>query len=336
MLVTIVGSGLSGATAAVMALRAGHEVEVFETRSHIGGNCYDSDFMGTRVHNYGAHIFHTNDEEVWKFLNQFTSFNSYTHEVKGEISSGDIIPVPFNDVAAELVGEQSEEWIVDHIFRAYTLKQWGVDYDQLSGGVTKRNGLKKRRREGRDCRYFTDKYQGIPVNGYTAMIEAMFEGARVHLNADKDAWKRHKGGLVIYTGPVDSFYDYGLGRLKYRSLKWKHTYGPGLDTAVLNHCHMGKDSTRVVDHARFHPETLKHPQKYRVTSEEWAEDYDPKLNLPIYPVPFKEDQDLYTKYRQLVLAESDTVFLGRLATYKYLDMWMAVKQVIQKMSHYFV
>lgn len=333
MRVAIAGCGLSGIVSARLLAEKGHGVDIFDTRAHIGGNCYDSMINNTRVHNYGAHIFHTNDEEVWRFLNRFTVFDNYSHCVMGRLQDDKVIPIPFNDISARIVGEQSEEWIVDNIFREYTRKQWGVPYEQVTGHVTKRNSLKKRRREGDDCRYFLDKYQGIPQNGYTAMFENMLDHDNIdhYLSSEPETYRAAEPDLIVYTGKIDEYFSFCYGHLPYRSLKWWHevVYGKeaGLSAAVINECNSWHHSTRRVDHSWFHN---RQSRNETVITTEFAMEHKHGENLPIYPIPFGEGPAQYAKYRQLAdHREPDVLFLGRLATYKYLDMWQAIKQVMQ-------
>jgi UDP-galactopyranose mutase len=331
MKVNIVGCGISGSVAAILLKEKGHSVEIFETRPHIAGNCYDSLLNGIRVHNYGAHIFHTNDDDVWNFLNRYTKFNGYQHQVKAHTKDKDIIPIPFNDISASIVGEKSEDEIVDLLFREYTQKHWGISYDDMPKSITNRNNLSKIRREGADCRYFLDKYQGIPANGYTAMFEAMLDGITVHTGVGPDEWRKYMDGMwtcdmVVYTGKADAFFKHCYGELPYRSLTWEYAIEDRKDVTVLNECNSFNKYTRTVDHSHWHDQD----PGYTVVSREYACEHDGK-NIPIYPKPFGEGQALYGKYKKLAQSHPNVIFLGRLATYKYLDMWMAIKQVMVKL-----
>ena len=331
MKINIVGCGISGITAAILFKAKGHSVEIFETRPHIGGNCYDSLLNGIRVHNYGAHIFHTNDDEVWEFLNRYTAFNGYRHQVKARTKYKDIIPIPFNDVSASIVGEKTEEEIVDLLFREYTEKHWGIPYDDMPKSITNRNNLRKLRRSGDDCRYFLDKYQGIPEDGYTAMFESMLDGIQVNMGVGRNEWRKYTDGLfrcdmLVYTGKADEFFGCCFGELPYRSLKWRYSMENKKNITVLNECNSFNSYTRTVDHSHWHDQDLG----YTVVSRETACEHNDR-NIPIYPKPFGEGQEIYKKYKVAAQSHPNVLFLGRLATYKYLDMWMAVKQVMTKL-----
>ena len=331
MKINIVGCGISGTVAAILCKERGHLVEVFETRPHIGGNCYDSLLNGIRVHNYGAHIFHTNDEEVWEFLNRYTKFNNYEHKVEARTKHKDIIPIPFNDISASIVGEKSEDEIVDLLFREYTQKQWGIPYDEMPKNITNRNNLRKIRREGADCRYFLDKYQGIPEHGYTAMFDAMLSDIKVHMGVGAEEWRKSMDGMwhcdmLIYTGKADEFFNNCYGKLPYRSLKWRYSMEQKKKATVLNECNSFNTYTRTVDHSHWHNQDMG----YTMVSRETACEHDGR-NIPIYPKPFGEGQELYGKYKKAAESHPNVIFLGRLATYKYPDMWMAVKQVMTKL-----
>ena len=222
MKVNIVGCGLSGITSAIILNEKGYEVTIFEARNHIGGNCYDSNLAGTLVHNYGPHLFHTNDEEVFTFLSRYTEWFDYKNQPKGNTSLG-LISLPYSKKTVKDIGrELSQEEIVDIIFKDYSEKQWGVPFDQIPKSITNRVPKTK------DCEdptwYEGEKYQCLPKEGYTKMMENMLKGLNVKLNCSEDEWKNHQADLTIYTGKIDKFYDYKFGKLPYRSLEFKHHF----------------------------------------------------------------------------------------------------------------
>ena len=189
MKVNIIGCGLSGATAAILLKEQGHDVEIFDLRDHIGGNCYDSKINGVTVHKYGSHIFHTNDEDVWTFLNRYTKFNNYVHRVRANTKEG-LISIPFSKKTAEELGKDlSPKEIQELLFVEYSERHWGIPWDNLPKSIS---GRVPNKREDHDDRYFTDKYQGIPVNGYTEMFKGMLDGIKVNLGVERNAWRKLK------------------------------------------------------------------------------------------------------------------------------------------------
>lgn len=312
MKVTIVGAGLSAATASHLLVSKGHQVEVFETRNHIGGNCFDSKFRGLRIHNYGPHAFHTNNKEVWDFVNKFSEFDDFKLRVYAETQSGNIIPIPFNVMSSHVVGDWDSAKIVDELFKTYSIKHWGVEWDKLPASITSRVPKKK---ESSDGFYHDDLYQGLPKYGYTSMIENMFEGATVHIGCYPNDWKKSRYDLLIYTGSIDSFFDYELGTLSYRSLKFTYEDGMDMFWNQLNQCN-NKPHTREINHSFWTPNFSGHRT---VISKEYSEEFD-RHNLStdrFYPKSFQSN-DLYQAYKSQT--PSKVIFLGRLGTYKYLDM----------------
>lgn len=320
----IVGAGLSGSTAARLLADSGHQVEVWETRSHVGGNCHDECIDGVTVHRYGPHLFHTDNEEVWRFLSRFTAWTDNSHKVVADTALGRI-PIPYSRVTAERIGrELSDEEIRDLIFRDYSRKQWGVPWETLPASI--RNRVPKRR-DNHDDRYFTDRWQGQPANGYAAMFRNLLQGIPVHLGTAGNEWRKHRktGDWVVFTGKIDGYFDECLGRLPYRSLRFEHERtADRLHHAVINQCN-DLPFTRVYDHAWFSGEN---PQTTVITHE-YPEAHH-SGNEAYYPMPFGEGMKLYSRYKELAVHETRTLFIGRLATYTYLDMWMAVAQAMAK------
>ena len=232
----VIGSGLSGTTASRLLADNGVAVNILESRSHASGNCRDTVQNGTQVHRYGPHLFHTNDVEVWEFLSRFTEWMSYQHKVVADTGLGRI-SIPYTHKAtAQLGRELSDEEIRNLIFVDYSEKQWGVPWAALPAAIT---GRVPSRRDNADDRYFTDKYQAQPKEGYSKMFERMLEGIPAHLGAGKDEWRKHarNADLVIYTGKIDEYFNYCYGRLPYRSLRFEHFWSPErLPHAVINQC----------------------------------------------------------------------------------------------------
>ncbi len=327
MKINIVGAGLSGATAARLLTDAGHKVIVFETRNHIAGNCYDSNICGTMVHNYGPHIFHTDDEEVFTFLSKFTEWFTFEYKPKGITKLG-MISLPYSiKTQKELGRELTQEEIVEYIFKDYSEKQWGVPFSQIPKSIT--NRIPKTKDDEDPTWYGNQKYQCIPKHGYTKMFEKMLEGIEVRLNSGEEDWGNEISDLVIYTGKIDEYYDYRFGELPYRSLWFKHITSPvKFEDVAYNQNTRAVDFTRTYDHSFF---TLNH-KGLTVITEEYPEPYNGK-NIPFYPIPWGEGLQMYAKYKELADKEPNTIFVGRLATYTYLDMWMAVKQVFLKLKN---
>ena len=324
----VIGCGLSGVTAAILLKEQGHEVEIFETRPHIAGNCYDHRIDGAMVHEYGSHIFHTNDKEVWDFLNRYTKFNDYKHKVRANTKEG-LVSIPFSKKTAEQIGRDlSPKEIQELLFRDYSERHWGIPWEDLPKSIS---GRVPNKRDSHDDRYFAQEYQGIPENGYTEMFNAMLEGIKVNLGVEADAWKTLKGDKMIWTGRVSQYFNQQHGHLPYRSLRFEHKKvkrDPRFsweEGAVINECNK-KLFNRTMDSSVYHNEK----PEFTIHTRDYPEEYD-GTNAPIYPKPFGEGPAIYQKYKSMALNDPNTIFLGRLATYKYLDMWMAVKQVIRKL-----
>jgi UDP-galactopyranose mutase len=334
MEIVITGSGLSGTIGSCLLWAEGHAVVILEEREHVGGNCYDEKQHGVIIHTYGPHIFHTNEEVVWNFLSKFTEWTGFENRVLADTARGRI-SIPYNLQTQRQLGRHlTDEEIRDLIFKDYSRKQWGIPWEEMPAAITGRVPM---RRENEDTRYFTDRFQGQPKHGYTAMFERMLEGIPVHLGVGKDEWRKHsaKADLVIYTGKIDEYFNYCYGRLPYRSLRFEHERSrERLPVAVINQCNT-LPYTRTYDHRYFSEDSaigaprLAEGEETIITKEHpMAHD---ETNEPFYPMPFGEGQALYQKYKKLADAERRTIFIGRLATYSYLDMWMAVKQAMVKL-----
>ncbi len=332
MKVHVIGSGISGSTAARLLVDAGHQVEVLETRDHIGGNCYDERQPGGwTFHRYGPHLFHTNDENVWRFLSRFTEWDDYVHRVVADTKLGRI-SIPYNLVTEQqLGGRLSDVEIRELVFVDYSRKQWGVSWEDLPGAIT---GRVPTRRESEDTRYFTDVFQGQPKRGFAGLFNQMLNGIPVHLGCGPEQWRRFSktADLLVFTGKIDAYFGEAFGKLPYRSLRFEHERSAiRLDHAVINQCN-SRPETRVYDHRWFSEGSRGGNAGQTVVTREFPVAHD-DTNDPYYPMPFGDGRTLYQKYKALADAERRTVFLGRLATYSYLDMWMAVAQVMTKLRH---
>ena len=344
----IVGAGLYGAVFAQKAMEAGKTCLVIEKRDHIAGNIYTEAVEGIQVHRYGAHIFHTNNDEVWNYVNRFATFNRYTNSPVANYK-GEIYNLPFNmntfnkmwgvitpaeaqaeierqraahyvaepknleEQAINLVGTDIYEKLVKH----YTEKQWGRPCTELPAFIIKRLPV----RFIYDNNYFNALYQGIPVGGYTAMVEKMLEGAEVRLGvdylADKAAWDA-VADKVVYTGPIDAYFGYKLGALAYRSVRFE-TETLDMENyqgnAVVNYTDADTPYTRIIEHKHFEFGTQPKTVISREYSAEWKVGDE-----PYYPVNDEANGALYQQYKALAEGEEKVLFGGRLGEYKYYDM----------------
>ena len=344
----IVGAGLYGAVFAQKAMEAGKTCLVIEKRDHIAGNIYTEAVEGIQVHRYGAHIFHTNNDEVWNYVNRFATFNRYTNSPVANYK-GEIYNMPFNmntfnkmwgvitpaqaqaeierqraaryvaepknleEQAINLVGTDIYEKLVKH----YTEKQWGRPCTELPAFIIKRLPV----RFVYDNNYFNALYQGIPVGGYTAMVEKMLEGAEVKLGvdylADKAAWDA-VADKVVYTGPIDAYFGYKLGALAYRSVRFE-TETLDMENyqgnAVVNYTDSETPYTRIIEHKHFEFGTQPKTVISREYSAEWKVGDE-----PYYPVNDEANGALYQQYKALAEGEEKVLFGGRLGEYKYYDM----------------
>ncbi|HET9526718.1 MAG TPA: UDP-galactopyranose mutase [Pyrinomonadaceae bacterium] len=349
----IVGAGFAGSVLAErLAAGSGKKVLLCDKRPHIGGNAYDHyNEAGILVHKYGPHIFHTNSREVFEYLSRFTEWRPYQHRVRASVD-GQIVPIPINlDTINSLYGlnltsfevdeffkkvaepvenvKTSEDVVVSKVgrelyekfFRNYTRKQWGLDPSELDASVTSRVPT----RTNRDDRYFTDTYQAMPQHGYTRMFENMLDhpNIKIMLNCDyREIEKDIPFEQMIYTGPVDAYFDYCYGKLPYRSLEFKHETH---DTPVYQ-------QAPVVNYPNEQLYTRVTEFKY-LTGQEHAKtsivfEFPKSQGDAYYPVPRKENAELYTKYKSLADRTQKVHFVGRLATYKYYNMDQIVAQAL--------
>jgi UDP-galactopyranose mutase len=329
MKIKIIGCGLSGITAAIALKEKGHQIEIFDSRNHIGGNCYDSNLNGVLVHNYGPHIFHTNDDEVWSFLNRYTEFSHFKLTPKAETEIG-LITLPYSlTTIKELGRELSSEEIIKFIFKDYSEKQWGMPFELISKAIISRVPVLKAVEN--PSWFGNEKYEGIPSKGYTHMMNNMLEGIKVHLGVKNNEWKKNNSDLIIYTGKIDEYFNYIYGALPYRSLNFQHEIThKKLPWHVINQCNSYNKYTRVYDHSYF----LDQKEPVTVITKEYPVKYTGN-GIPFYPLPFGKGQLLYSQYKKLAEKDKSTIFIGRLATYKYLDMWMAIKQSLNIIKNNF-
>ena len=348
----IVGAGLTGAVFAHEAQKIGKKCLVIDRRDHIAGNVYTEELEGINVHRYGAHIFHTSMKDVWGYVNQFAEFNNYVNSPIANYK-GEIYNMPFNmntfnkmwgvvtpaeakakiqeQIDAEGIGEPQnlEEQalslvgrdIFEKLVKGYTEKQWGRDCKDLPASIIKRLPC----RFTYDNNYFNDRFQGIPMGGYTKMVANMLEGVEVRTGVEyKDliAEQPDIADRVIYCGPIDSFYDYSLGQLEYRSLRFETEVLDETDhqgVAVMNYNEREVPYTRVIEHKHFEFGT----QPKTVITREYPADWKPG-DEPYYPINDERNTALYEQYRELADREGKVVFAGRLGGYKYYDMDKAI------------
>ena len=354
----IVGSGLFGSIFAYEANKKGKKCLVIEKRSHIGGNIYTENIEGIQVHKYGAHIFHTSNKEVWKYINQFAEFNRYTNSPVARYKD-ELYNMPFNmntfnklwgvitpsEAKAKIEEEKKEAGITEpknleeqaislvgrtiyeKLVKGYTEKQWGKRATELPSFIIKRLPV----RFIYDNNYFNDKYQGIPIGGYTQIIEKMLDGIEVKLNYD---FFDHREELekvaekIIFTGPIDKFYNYKFGELEYRSLRFETEI---LDVenyqgnAVVNYTEYEIPYTRIIEHKHFEYDIGNSP-KTVVTKEypdKWVQGKE-----PYYTINDERNNKLYQKYAELAKEDKNVIFGGRLGQYKYFDMDKVIAEAL--------
>ena len=353
----IVGSGLFGSIFAYEANKKGKTCLVIDKRSHVGGNIYTQEVEGIHVHKYGAHIFHTSNKEVWDYIQQFAQFNRYTNSPIANYK-GEIYNMPFNmntfnklwgvvtpEQAKEKIDEQIKESgitepknleeqaislvgkdIYEKLVKGYTQKQWGRPCNELPSFIIKRLPV----RFTYDNNYFNDLYQGIPIGGYTQIIEKMLEGIDVKLNYDFFEHRKELEEIadkIVFTGMIDQYYDYCYGELEYRSLRFEEEI---LDTdnyqgnAVVNYNEYEVHYTRIIEHKHFEYGT----QPKTVITKEYPASWH-KGDEPYYPMNDEKNNALYEKYKALAQKEDKVIFGGRLGMYKYFDMHHVIEESLK-------
>jgi len=349
----VVGAGLYGAVFAHEAKKNGKSVLVIDKRPNIAGNIYTEKVEGINFHKYGAHIFHTNNTKVWNFVNQFADFNRFTNSPVANYK-GELYSMPFNmytfnkmwgvvtpEEAMEKIEEQKKEIsgepknleeqaislvgrdIYEKLVKGYTEKQWGRDCKELPAFIIKRLPV----RFTFDNNYFNALYQGIPIGGYTKMVQNMLDGIEVRLNEDylkdKEKWNSI-AKKVIYTGPIDAYFDFKLGNLEYRSVRFENEI---LDipnfqgNAAVNYTDRETPWTRIIEHKwfEFGKDENGNDLPKTIISREYSSEWKPG-DEPYYPVNDEKNGELYSKYKELANNEDNIVFGGRLGEYKYYDM----------------
>ncbi len=370
----VVGSGLFGLTIAEQAAsRWGLRVAIVERRSHLGGNAYSEidPETGIEVHKYGAHLFHTSNERVWEYVNRFTSFTSYVHRVWTTVD-GVVYPMPVNlgtinqffsaaygpDEARALIAQQAAEVdgqeitdfeskgvslvgrpLFEAFFKNYTAKQWQTDPKDLPASIISRLPV----RYNYDSRYFNDKYEGLPVDGYTAWMERMVASDLIDVYLDTDFFDPenplNKAAVVgkvpvVYTGPVDRYFDYSAGDLSWRTVDFEKEVvetGDYQGCSVMNYGDIEVPFTRIIEFRHFHPER-DYQDKKTVIFREFSRFAD-HGDEPYYPVNTAQDRERLEQYRELMKNEDRVFFGGRLGTYKYLDMHMAIASALTMLDN---
>ena len=356
----IVGAGLYGAVFAHEMNKKGKKCLVIDKRSHIAGNIYTKEVEGIQVHEYGAHIFHTSNKKVWDYVNQFAEFNQYINSPIA-VYKDELYNLPFNmntfskmwnirtpEEAKKIIAEQIADLgitepknleeqalslvgtdVYEKLVKGYTEKQWGRDCKELPAFIIKRLPL----RFTYDNNYFNDRYQGIPIGGYTAIVEKMLSGIEVRLNTDYFSDKEYYDSIadkIVYTGQIDQYFDYSEGVLEYRMVRFEHEV---LDcenfqgNAVVNYTEREVPYTRIIEHKHF--EFGSQPKT--VISREYPSEWT-KGEEPYYPVNNDRNNKCYEKYRQLADKEKKVIFGGRLGEYKYYDMDKVIESALAKLA----
>lgn len=358
----VVGSGLFGSVFARQAADAGKKVFVIDKRPNIAGNVYTEKVEGINFHKYGAHIFHTNNTEVWNYVNRFATFNRFTNSPVANYK-GELYSMPFNmytfnkmwgvvtpEEAADKIEEQKKEItgepqnleeqaislvgrdIYEKLVKGYTEKQWGRDCKELPAFIIRRLPV----RLTFDNNYFNALYQGIPIGGYTKLVENLLEGIEVRLNEDyledKEKWNA-MAEKVVYTGAIDAYFDYALGNLEYRSVRFENEI---LDVpnfqgnAAVNYTDKETPWTRIIEHKwfEFGKDENGNDLPKTIISKEYSSEWKPG-DEPYYPVNDKKNGELYQKYKALAEKEENIIFGGRLGEYKYYDMDAVIASALE-------
>ncbi|MEY8338949.1 UDP-galactopyranose mutase [Lachnospiraceae bacterium 62-35] len=355
----VVGAGLAGAAFARIMTDKGCQCAVIDKRDHIAGNIYSKEIEGIEVHQYGPHIFHTDNERVWEFVNRFTKFNHFIYSPIANYH-GEFYSLPFNmntfyqlwgtktpKEAKEMIARQAEEAgiinpsnleeqaiklvgrdIYEKLIKGYTSKQWGMDCKELPAFIIKRLPV----RFTYDNNYFNHPYQGIPESGYTAMVEKMLSGIEVRLNTD---YLQHRNEYekmakrILFTGPIDAYYDYCYGALEYRSLRFE-TEVKNIDNyqgiAGMNFTDAETPYTRIIEHKHFH--FGRGSQEKTVITREYSAAWKPG-DEAYYPINNEKNNALYEKYRTRAEREKQVIFAGRLGQYQYFDMDKVIDSILK-------
>ena len=353
----VVGAGLFGATFAYEAAKRGKRVKVIEKRDHIAGNIYTKKIDGIQVHQYGAHIFHTSNKEVWDYVNQFAEFNRYTNSPVANYK-GQMYNLPFNmntfsqmwgvrtpAEAMAKINEQRQEMagkepqnleeqaisligrdIYEKLIKGYTEKQWGRPCKDLPSFIIKRLPL----RFTYDNNYFNARYQGIPIGGYTPIVEKMLSHADVRLNTDYFAHRAELSSLAhktVFTGMLDEYFDFCYGALQYRTVRFEEELlecDNYQGNAVVNYTDIEVPYTRIIEHKHFEFGT----QPVTVISREYSSEWQPGIE-PYYPINDQRNSSLFAKYQELSRKEENVIFGGRLGNYRYYDMDQVIAAALE-------
>ena len=360
----IVGSGLFGAIFAYEAKQRGKECLVIERRDHIAGNIYCENVHGINVHKYGAHIFHTSNKEVWEYINRFAEFNNYINSPIA-VYKDELYNMPFNmntfskmwgirtpAEAKAIIEKQKEEYHIENpknleeqalslvgkdvyekLVKGYTEKQWGRSCTELPTFIIKRLPV----RYTYDNNYFNDRYQGIPIGGYTKIIEKMLDGIDVLLNTSFEDFKKENDisdMKIVYTGNIDEYFGYKFGALQYRTVRFETQYLEDVDNyqgnAVVNYTEREVPYTRIIEHKHFEFGQGKGTVISREYSSEWSVGIE-----PYYPINNDENNALYAKYEALANDEKNVIFGGRLGKYKYYDMDKVIEAALEAVNNEF-
>lgn len=361
----IVGAGLYGAVFASEMTKKGKRCLVIDKRDHIGGNVYTKDVDGIQVHQYGAHIFHTSDKQVWNYVNKLTEFNNYINSPVA-VYKDELYNLPFNmntfsrlwnlrtpkevqakiqeqiadlhitepknleEQALSLVGKD----VYEKLIKGYTEKQWGRDCKELPAFIIRRLPL----RFTYNNNYFNDRYQGIPVGGYTQMVEKLLDNIDVMLETDFFTYRKEHPDMfkkVVYTGMIDEYFDYCYGHLEYRTVQFETERleeGNYQGNAVVNYTEREVPYTRIIEHKHFAPEEEReHPKDFTIISREYSTEWKPGIE-PYYPVNDEKNSALYEQYAELAKKEKDVIFGGRLGQYKYYDMDKVIRAALDAVN----
>lgn len=348
----IVGAGLYGSVFAFEATKRGKKCLVIDKRSHIGGNVYCENIDGINVHKYGAHIFHTNDKDIWNYVNQFAEFNNYINSPLS-LSKGKLYNLPFNmntfnqlwgvitpTQAKVKIDEQIKKYgvkkpvnleeqalsligrdVYETLIKEYTEKQWGRKATELPPFIIKRLPI----RYTFNNNYFRDKYQGIPIGGYNVIIKKMLENVEVKLNVDFFDEKDYLKSLakkIVFTGKIDEYFNSKFGNLEYRSLRFKHeklAIENYQGNAVINYNDSGYEFTRIIEHKHFEFGKQKNTIITREYPEKWTKEKE-----AYYPINDSKNSEIFSKYKNLASKQKDVIFGGRLAEYRYYDMHQVI------------
>lgn len=354
----IVGAGFSGAVIARSLAEFGHKVTVIDSRDHVAGNChtYRDEQTDIMVHKYGPHIFHTDNETVWEYINRFGEMMPYVNRVKA-ITGGRVYSLPINlhtinqffsktlspNDAKAFIEAQSEKSIdepqtfeeqalgfvgkplYEAFFKYYTIKQWGTEPNNLPASILKRLPL----RFNYDDNYFNHKYQGMPKNGYTSIVENILNHHNIELKLETEYFEGMRSDFdhMVWSGPLDAYFDHQLGRLGYRTLDFESSYGEGdvQGNAVINYCDEQVPYTRITEHKHFAPwEDHNKSICYKEYSR-FCKDGD----IPYYPIRLMNDKQLLQQYVDMAITSNSVTFVGRLGTYRYLDMDVTIKEALE-------